>query len=373
MPFPLLFFVPLTLLLLSPLTNAARIDSKRALNITLYHVNERNYSVSPRNMNTADINGDIYFDLRTKGLPLECGALINTSFWSQLDCDNPEVANASQLAITKLILEVDTNWGDYADCNVDPGTGVYTCACENVPNDDCGALTSAGAKTCGDTNGCDWDHGDGRCESYGCSNITQKLECIQGYRKCAWDAAQDACADPPGPKPVCNKSLVGFLNLSNVDWGRSSHYSMSKVDYWHGNTLAKTFGFWYSTWTEGECRPDDPKQHFCSWRLVAAEKISKMCSDASIDAAVIAGDAHAPWGARCFSGCSVADRHNSSSACFIECFYNNVLGPHGSSQLMNHTSPNFGMPLSELRVAWARPFLSVAEGGCPPLLLGKHP
>ena len=62
-------------------------------------------------IDTADINGDIYFDLRTRGLPLECGPWINQSFWSRLDCVNSEVnVDPSTLAITKIILEVDTRY-----------------------------------------------------------------------------------------------------------------------------------------------------------------------------------------------------------------------------------------------------------------------
>ena len=66
----------------------------------------------------------------------------------------------------------------------------------------------------------------------------------------------------------------------------------------------------YSTWAEGECRPDDTTQHFCSWRLVSdvPRKIHKSCSDASINGAIMKGDADAAWGARCFHKCSEADR-----------------------------------------------------------------
>ena len=155
---PLLLF-----LCLAPSSLAASIDPAHARNITIYHVNEKNYSAAPVNMNTvrmttypspsanalvpnsrrshsnlnpniqqsslkttqADVNGDLYFDLRSRGLPLECGPLVNTSFWSRLDCDNPEVADPSRLAITKLVMEVDTRWGDYADCNIDTATGEY--------------------------------------------------------------------------------------------------------------------------------------------------------------------------------------------------------------------------------------------------------
>ena len=88
-----------------------------------------------------------------------------------------------------------------------------------------------------------------------------------------------------------------------------------------------------------QCRPDDASQSFCSWRLVnVTAKISKACSDAAIDAVIESGDRHAKWGARCFNGCSAADQRNTTSECYIRCFYANVLGPKGSSQLLNHTS-----------------------------------
>lgn len=135
-----------------------------------------------------------------------------------------------------------------------------------------------------------------------------------------------------------------------------------------GNTLAKTRGLWYSTWGEGECKPDDPSQSFCSWRVVKEiKKIAKTCSDTAINAVIMEGDATAPWGGRCFDKCSAADRHNTSSECFIMCFYKNVLGPHGSTQLMNDTSPDFGIPVPDLLKAWDKPFQPEASGGCPAL------
>ena len=50
------------------------------------------------------------------------------------------------------------------------------------------------------------------------------------------------------------------------------------------------------------------------------------------------GDREAPWGARCFDGCDPADQKNSSSECWIRCFYNNVLGVDGTSRLVNYSS-----------------------------------
>lgn len=191
----------------------------------------------------------IYFDLRSRGLPLECGPWINESFWSRLDCSNPEVADISKLAVTRLVLEVDTRWAAYADCNI--RDGVYSCSFEGCP-DNCTALTARGKHECDRSNGCGWDDADGRCEVYGCANITSKLDCIQGYHRCVWEEGSAACSDPPGPPPKCNTSLVGFLNLSTVDWGQHPHpgHHESTVDYWHGNVLTKTYGNWYSTMPE---------------------------------------------------------------------------------------------------------------------------
>lgn len=59
-------------------------------------------------MNTADILGDMYFDLRSKALPIECAS--NDPNKGR-DCDNAEVANNSALVITKLVLEVNPDFG----------------------------------------------------------------------------------------------------------------------------------------------------------------------------------------------------------------------------------------------------------------------
>jgi hypothetical protein len=60
------------------------------------------------------LSTDMYFDMRSKALPIEC-AQDPTS----LDCTNPEVT-ANDLVITKLILEVDTDSysTNYGRCNV---------------------------------------------------------------------------------------------------------------------------------------------------------------------------------------------------------------------------------------------------------------
>ena len=91
-------------------------------------------------MNTGDAEGDLYFDLRSVYTPLECAhpspytavrvkqlsrqprraaLLLLTAPLPVLqhDCDNIEVT-APDLAITKLVLEVDSRWSDYGRCNI---------------------------------------------------------------------------------------------------------------------------------------------------------------------------------------------------------------------------------------------------------------
>lgn len=64
-----------------------------ATNITVYHVNQANWSVAPINMNTADVRGDIYFDLTTRDLPVECSGK-NLSKEDAFDCQNQEAASS---------------------------------------------------------------------------------------------------------------------------------------------------------------------------------------------------------------------------------------------------------------------------------------
>ena len=71
----------------------------------VFWVDRANYSGAPTNMNTADLHGDMYFDMRTRALKLECGIWKHHSFWSQLDCVNDEVATPSnELAVTQIVL-----------------------------------------------------------------------------------------------------------------------------------------------------------------------------------------------------------------------------------------------------------------------------
>jgi hypothetical protein len=103
------------------------IDRNHAVNITIYHVTEANYSLlGVSNRDTGDALGDIYFDGRSKCKPIECAESSK-----QHDCTNPEVAGAN-LTVTEVQIEVDTSkWGVYSRCNLEKGDSNYTCTKSN--------------------------------------------------------------------------------------------------------------------------------------------------------------------------------------------------------------------------------------------------
>eukprot|EP00040_Diaphanoeca_grandis_P002667 m.22384 g.22384 ORF g.22384 m.22384 type:complete len:380 (-) comp13802_c0_seq1:201-1340(-) len=365
-------FTTATMLLLvtaAALCAHAQIDERFAKNITVYHVNQDNYSATPFNMNTADLHGDMYFDMRSRGLALECGIWYNHSFWSKLDCSDAEVdANPRSLAVSKIVLEVDARYAGYQDCNV--AAGDYTCDCEIHVQANCSERHTADTcceygPTCKSyAYGCEWDMNDNRCEIFGCPNITDASECTQTHHfNCTWDNKADTCLTVPQPKVVpCNSSRVGMETLNNCSWCnyQSSESDMTEIDYWHANVMKKMNdpnpAVWYSTTGEGWCDPEKPGP--CSWRLVETEKkIRKDCSDNGIEAAVRS------YGHTCFDECSPADQKNLTSVCYILCWYNTVLGPEGSS---SHNITG-GMPVSLLEAAWEKPFESSDpnKGGCP--------
>lgn len=58
--------------------------------LTVFHVNPISFPSAPINMNTGDVLGDMYFDLRSVSLPLECA---HPSTKEPHDCDNVEVVS----------------------------------------------------------------------------------------------------------------------------------------------------------------------------------------------------------------------------------------------------------------------------------------
>jgi len=239
-------------------------------NITVYHVNQANYSVTPTNMNTADIRGDIYFAMTSRSLPVECGQP-NMSATDKVDCSNSEI-NANGLAITKLILEVDGTFGPYEYCNVANGT--YWCGCKFGK------------------------HGAIHCKPGEVRYLVGDRTIVGNKRR---------------PGPPKNGSVDGRIHM------------------WESNVRERLTGqgipgHWYSTPAAGQCGVAGSN---CTWRLVEpVKKVWKNCSDAAINSYVELTEP------KCFNACAAATpsgKLNRTSSCYVGCFFDAVLGPHSDT------------------------------------------
>ena len=284
------------------------IPPQYAQQIEVFHVNPSHYSPIPVNMDTGDLLGDMFFDVRSMALPLECANKSDPH--AAHDCDNEEVV-ATDLAVTKLMLEVDSRYGSYGRCNI--------CV-----------------------NGTD-HHGNNSCTDgvYWCS-------CGE------WGEKAKQC----GP-------AVGYEDISDHFGGRGCKAGSKNWECWHDATAVKTGGAWYSTDSVGYCGDGTaPSPTGCTWRVVnVVKRIAKNCSDNLIWSEVEKVDAA---GAGCFSTCTdsgVGARRNTTSPCWISCFYDTVLGPDAGTP----GGAVAGMPLEDLVAAWQRGFGGVDEGGCAPM------
>ena len=234
--------------------------------------------------------------------------------WSG-DCENGEVVDGD-LVISKLVVEVDSRFGEYGMCNIcvngtDPlsrlpcATGEYICACPKYDRFRRRPVFEV-------------------CEgpAVGRENISQTFG---RYGDCTWD------------------------KYVEEPWG-----------CWSGNVWKKTGGEWYSTFKGARCGDGDGA---CTWRVAEVVKVvNKTCSDDSVFSNIEAHDAIG-----CFDGCGgKGAARNVSSACWVGCFYRTILGADG----MMPTGADFattGVSLDDLVEAWDAPFNSddAAKGGCP--------
>mmetsp|Transcript_14092 Transcript_14092/g.21278 ORF Transcript_14092/g.21278 Transcript_14092/m.21278 type:complete len:352 (-) Transcript_14092:2167-3222(-) len=286
------------------------INPRFAKNITVYHVNSYSKGTIPLDMDVSDIGGEIFFDLRSVVLPIECGS---EYAWSG-DCENSEL-ESDDLVITKLELEVDTRFGEYGRCNVCNASGI---------------------------------------------DPFSGLHCTAGDYFCTCGGYYDSYA--------CNSSAVGYENITETfskfvcTW---DEYITQPWRCWQNAVWQTTGGIWLSTPASGYCNSShEYKDSSCTWRVLDQVKtISKNCSDAAIYATVQKYD-----NTGCFDQCSFRDRHNTSSSCFIGCFYKTVLGAEGMlPPYDDDSSSGGGLTKDQLIAAWDAPFSSTDPdlNGCP--------
>jgi len=296
-------------LLTQALTSVLAFDLQHAVNLSLYHVNPLHDGVIPVNMDTADLFGDIFFDLRSKTLPIECSpAFINSTDYPSSDCLNGEVID-SDLVITSLIVEVDTRQlnDDYGRCNI--------------------------------------------CQKSGFDSFSG-LPCTPNTYFCT-------CGDFRHPHACNNATSVGAMDVGKAfgKWGGCSWHTYLKSPWacWGFGVVTKTGGMWYSTTEAGWCGAKGANQSTCAWRVAAIEKVvNKSCSDGLIYDEVEAYDASHD---DCFQQrCAIktSQQHslttgrNTSNPCWIYCFYSAVLG----SDALVPDGKIAGMPMTAVAKAW---------------------
>lgn len=327
---------------------AAQILPQYARNLTVFHVNPASAGAVPVNMDTGDARGDLYFYLGQFFLPLECanGA---KSGRAQFDCKNPEHVDPD-LVVTKVDLEIDSRTETYSACNycngTDPFSGrpckkdTYICNCES-------------------SSGCD-------NTKVGEQNVTEKFvkhpmtaSCGKSLRsKCGWLKGMGKLCE------ACIRLRRSSLQNSTCDWPDYFHFCGAKSPWdtcsatgpdwgcWATNVPRKTGGFWYSTLEEGMCSASSSLGS-CGWKVLSTTTIKEKCLKNKLILSVEEKDPD------CFRACG---HRNTTSSCWISCFFDNVLGPGARH---NDTKPLGGIPVEQLEKYWNAAFMPEKHGGCP--------
>lgn len=332
---------------------AASIPSQYAMNQTVYHLNPATAGALPINMDTGDALGDLYFYLGQFLLPLECKNVSSQSR-AHFDCDNAE--RVGNLVVTRVDMQYDSRVTGYSGCNLCNGTdpftrkpckkGTYICDCESA----FGGGPKCNSSRVGVANvsqmfvptpspaGCaqalQHECGTVRLDMNKCYLCTKQKQHALAHAGCSGRDVEHFC---PNPWDKCDLELPPVL-----PWA-----------CWASNIPRKTGGFWYSTLTEGQCTGTSGSD--CSWQVSSLKTINETCLKQHIITAV---ETHDTTG--CFSSCGAV--RNSSSECWIGCFFDTLLGPGAKHDAV---SPLGGMSVEQVERTWTDAFLPEAQGGCP--------
>ena len=118
---------------------------------------------------------------------------------------------------------------------------------------------------------------------------------------------------------------------------------------------SKVPAYWYSSQDMGYCDAPGHTGDSCTWRVVRVDKIVTRACHSKVFGDTV--QASAP--AACLDGCG-AQKTNTSSPCWADCFYKAALGPDSGKP----GGAVAGMSLEALVDAWVKPFLPEAQGGC---------
>lgn len=288
-------------ILVGAAASVAAVDPKYAVNLTMFHVNGANYS-GIANMDTGDAAGDAFFALRSVYVPMECSDPNHSPFTP--DCNNPEVVG-EDLTVTEVVVTVDSRFGNYSACNV--------CVNNTVP-------------------------------------FTKNTPCIDGDYVCV-------CGSFPDMTTHCPPT-VGMKDLSGgINFGPKPKKGDPKYTWWLSNLVERVQGIWYSMPAAGECK-DDSAPGDCYWKIVETKRrVYQSCQEKHIFSNITAENA------QCFSSCP--EPTNTTSNCFIDCFFSTILGQ--DSGLQNVTGQE-GQGWSKEKIVslWSSSVTNgPLHGGCP--------
>ena len=191
-------------------------------------------------------------------------------------------------------------------------------------------------------------------ESY--SDDYQLCDVWPGSPTCSYSCFHRRVA-APSPAPGVGREKVCGGDKSKCDMAPTPGWLRTKWwDYYNYNTAALLGqtgkGEWYSL-------SADTKGTY--WRNATIVKTSNAaCQAEHFDSFV------EQQGATCFSTCPQPT--NQSSACWVKCFFDTVLGPHADKTLKKPGNQTGALDIDKMASAWLSAFSSdePSAGGCPP-------
>lgn len=331
-------------------TGIAQIAPEHAENVTVYHLNPASAGAMPVNMDTGDALGDLFFYLGQFLLPLECKNA-SKDMREHFDCDNPERVDEN-LVVTKVDMQIDSRLTIYSACNLCNGTDPFSGKPCEVGSYDCDCMKFASK---------------GRCDAsrVGRSSIKDNFAPHATSPKCA-AALQKSCGKVKMSKKLCpacellhKNELIDASCGQNDFWnfcpgGNWTRCTATSPEWvcWAENIPRKTHGYWYSTLEQGLCNTTSPAGS-CSWKVRSAKTVKEACLKSKIITRV---ELASP---SCFKACG---QRNTSSYCWISCFFDALLGPQARHSV---SLPLGGLPATAIEKAWTDAFLPEERGGCP--------
>ena len=91
----------------------------------------------------------------------------------------------------------------------------------------------------------------------------------------------------------------------------------------------------------------------CGWQALSTRTVKEACLRDRLVSAVEAENRS------CFEACGP---RNETSSCWVDCFFDTVLGPEARK---SNTKPVGGMSLEKLQQSWENAFETEKQGGCP--------